>query len=178
MPIDPASLQPELPSPIELAQTILDHDFSPHTERFLGTNVREQLLYNAADDHHPAARLLAPLIQLADGLPLTPLGKRDLAHGLEVLAAYRQDSMRVRDRAAVHANPDVRPRNAAQAEARRAHGIFGRPTEDAQRDAHHDMTGAAIEIGNLKLIEKLLCTLAMHPEVNVRLIEPGRAAGR
>ena len=95
-----------------------------------------------------------------------------------MLAAYRQDAIGSRDRAAVHANPDLPARNAVQAEARRAHIIFGRPTEDAQRDAHHDMTDAAIEVENLRLIERLLRTLAAHPAVNVRLIEPRRAAGR
>ena len=56
----------------------------------------------------------------------------------------------------MHANPAMRPRNEHQREARRGHLIHGRPPEDAQREAQEDMANAAIEINNLKLIERLL----------------------
>ena len=91
-----------------------------------------------------------------------------------MLAAYEADSAESRDILAMHANPDMRPRNEYQREARRGHLIHGRPPEDAQREAQEDMASAAVEIGNLKRIEKLLRTLARHPDVNVKLIEPWR----
>jgi hypothetical protein len=79
---------------------------------------------------------------------------------------------------AIHANPELAPRNAAQKMACRTHLRFGRPTEDTQREAQEDMATSVVEIGNLKSIERLLRTLARHLGVNVRLIEPHGQAPR
>jgi hypothetical protein len=174
MPIDPATLKPDSRSPKDLAQAILDHEFTPKSPAFDGVTFREQLEYNADDHYHQSARLLWPLKHLAAGRPLSPFSQRDLSHGLQVLAAYEADSAESRDILAMHATPDMRPRNEYQQQARRGHLIHGRPPEDAQREAQEDMANAAIEINNLKLIERLLRALAAHPDVNVKLIQPRR----
>jgi len=176
MPIDRASLKPGPRSPQQLAQAILEHEFSPESQEgiFKRVSFGEQLEYNAHDHVHPAARLLWPLKHLAACRQLSPFDRIDFSHGLEVIAAYRQDSTQSRDRYAMHANPDLRPRNEAQAEARQVHLRFGRPDSDSQREAADEMETSAVEIGNLNAIEKLLRTLADHPKVNVKLIERGR----
>lgn len=180
MPVDPAKLTPDDRTPQALAKAILEHEFSPESQDgiFQRVSFREQMEYNAHDHGHPAARLLWPLKYLADGRPLTPFARTDFSHGLEVIAAYRADSTDARDRYAIHANPDLHPCNAAQREARQVHRRFGRPDTDARREAADEMETSAVEIGNLKLIEKLLRVLADHRDVNIKLIEPGRAAGR
>jgi hypothetical protein len=178
MPIDADSLKQDSRSPQQLAQAILNHEFSPSTTDFVGVAFREQLQYNAEQTRHPAALLFSPLIELAEGRPLSPQAKLNLAHGLQVTDAYRQDSTRSRDIYVMHANPDLRPRNAYQRQAHRAHVIHGRPSSDAQREAQEDMATSVVEIGNLNAIEKLLRALASHPEVKVKLIEPGRITGR
>jgi hypothetical protein len=180
MPLDPAKLTPDSRTPQELVALILQHEFSPESPDgvFKRVSFGEQLEYNAHDHVHPAARLLWPLKRLAAGQPLSPFDRIDLSHGLKVIAAYKTDSTDARDRYAMHANPDMRPTNEAQREARRGHRIHGTPTDDAQRQAADEMETSAAEIGNLKLIERLLRIVTAHPNVNVKLIEPGRAAGR
>jgi hypothetical protein len=157
----PAIPPPEAdsPSPQELAQTILDHEFTPENGAIASASFREQLLSDADDPRHPAAKLLAPLIELADGFELSPLGRRDLAHALEITAAYKADSARWRDMLA----------------ARASSGLPHCPTtDDGRRAAQDEMASFAVEIGNLSAIEKLLRALAAHPGVQVKLIEPGR----
>jgi hypothetical protein len=177
MPPDPAGLKPDPRTPEQLAQAILEHEFSPESQMgvFKRVSFGEQLEYNAAQETHPAALLLASLQILAQGRSLSPQDKLDVSHGLEVIAAYREDSTRSRDMYAMHANPDRIPGNEEQEMACRTHEIYGRPDSDAQREAQEDMATSAVEIGNLKSLERLLRTLAAHPKVNVKLIEPGRS---
>jgi hypothetical protein len=115
-----------------------------------------------------------PLQILAQGHPLSPRSKLALSQGVKVIAAYREDSTRARDIYAMHANPDRTPRNEPQEMACHTHHVYGRPTEADQRAAADDMEVSVVEIGNLKSIERLLRILVRHPDINVKLIDPGR----
>src|SRR5437667_8235488 len=114
MPPDSASPKPDSRSPRELASAILQHEFTPGCEDFPGKSFREQLLDNAEDGNPQAQRLFSPLNALAGGLPLDLRHQRGLTRALQVIAAYRDDSIQLRDIAAIHANPDLLPKNEAQ----------------------------------------------------------------
>jgi hypothetical protein len=174
VPTDPASSNADDPSPQQLAQAILDHPFSPESSYFLGTTFREELQYHHQGKlRYLAPRLYWPLHALEQGRALSPFEQGEFSHALEVLDAYREASTRSRNILAMHANPDMRPKNEHQNEARRGHRIHGSPTDDAQREAQEDMATSVVEIGNLNAIQKLLHALARHPDVNVKLIDPG-----
>ena len=90
---------------------------------------------------------------------------------MRVTASYRQYAMQLRDYVAIHANPDLLPKNEAQETAKREQALHGRPPSEGQREAQDDMATFAAMIGNLKAIETLVRALAK--KLGVSLIEPG-----
>ncbi len=133
MPIEPDKFKRDSRSPRELASAILQHEFTPGCEDFPGKTFREQLLDNAEDGNPQAQRLFSPLNALANGVSLDLRHQRGLTRALQVIAAYREDSRQLRDIAAMHANPDLLPKNDNQEVARRAHTVHGRPPPEEQR---------------------------------------------
>ncbi len=114
----------------QLAQAILDHEFTPREGDSLyqcSMTFREQLLYAfGTEEEMPYSRqLLWPLKALAEGIPLDRQGKHDLGHALEVIDAYRRDSS---DLLAI--------------------------------DAHEGVATSEVEISNLASIETLVRALA------------------
>jgi hypothetical protein len=114
----------------QLAQAILDHEFTPRqgdSPHHCSMTFREQLLYAfGTDEEMPYSRqILWPLKALAEGIPLDRQRKHDLGHALEVIDAYRRDSS----------------------------GLLS-------IDAHEGATTSQVEISNLASIETLLRILA------------------
>jgi hypothetical protein len=97
MPIQSTTLKHDSRSVRQLAQAILDHEFTPRESDCpydCSMTFREQLLYAfGTDEEMPYSRqVLWPLKALADGIALDRQRKHDLSHALQVIAAYRQDS--------------------------------------------------------------------------------------
>jgi hypothetical protein len=97
MPTQPGTRKRDSRSAQQLAQAILDHEFTPRASDSLydcSMTFREQLLYAfGTDEEMPYSRhILWPLKALAEGLLLDRRHKHDLGHALEVIDAYRRDS--------------------------------------------------------------------------------------
>ncbi len=145
MPIQPTTFTHDVRSLQELAQAILDHEFTPRegdSPYHCSMKFREQLLYAfGTDEEMPYSRqLLWPLKALAEGIPLDRQRKHDLAHALEVIDAYRRDS-----------------------------------TDLLTIDAHEDVATSAAEISNLASIETLVRALAHKLNISLIQPHSGRS---
>ena len=173
MPIDPEKLKQDPRSPQELAKAILDHELTPSGQRSSRMTFREQLLcdYGGEEEKKYGRDLLWALKAVEDNLAVSVRHRRSLSHGLQLVDAYRRESTAFRDMAEIEANPDMPPKNRVQQSAKRKHVPEGPHAEKLERAAQEQMARNAVEISNLKSIDKLIRALAQ--KLRIALIEPG-----
>jgi hypothetical protein len=158
---DPKQFREDDRSPAELAKAILDHEFSPPGDTSSRWTFREQWLCDGFSDdpdnkvHELTVGVVSALKLIEDGISLGMREKKDFSATLEVLHAYRQESL------------DLRPHNI---KGSRVEGLSH--TEEQMRDNADRAGGKSVEMMNCDRIEKLVRQLGR--KLCIQLTEPGQ----